>query len=90
MRINKVVGESIDMRAVVIEDKVLDQAEKFLKQRGYENPVRVDFVEFSRRASEEGFKVMDETNEIEVNGIVFLQGYGVNKDGGCVYVTLIN
>ena len=79
---------ALDMK--VIDQRIVEQSENFLRQKGHEHPVRVDFVEFSRRAAEEGFRIMDETNEIQVEGMRLMQGYGVTKNGECVYVTLVN
>lgn len=77
-------------RGIHLDERVVEEAEEFLKQKGYADPKRVDFVEFSRRASEEGFRVMGETNEIQVEEMTFMQGYGVSKNGECFYVTIVN
>ena len=72
-----------------IDEELIKEAERFLKERGHDNPERVNFVEFSKYCFREDFVRGDKVNYIEVEGIGFDQTYGITKDGKCIYVATI-
>lgn len=72
-----------------INRKIIKEAERFLREKGYDNPERVDFVEFSRYCSKVDFVKGDEINLIEIGVMRFDQVYGITKDGACIYVATI-
>lgn len=73
-----------------IDKEIIKEAESFLREKGYSNLKRVDFVEFSRYCSREDFVRGDDVNQIEIGGMKFDQAYGVAKNGECIYIAIIN